>query len=157
MNDIINTMREIAFRTSIAAASKASLAGSTQSVPYNCTATQIVYVTNYSYLFIAVAISLLGVLAVISTFWGWWEDGREISVSPLEIAKAFDAPLLVSADGNATAKELIVQIGGHEVKYGEVIQSVGFQRVDGMAKEKAKFTFGRGTSTNRPRRGTTYS
>jgi hypothetical protein len=78
-------------------------------------------------------------------------------MSPLVITKVFDAPLLVSADGNATSKELIVQIGGREVKYEEVIQPGGFQKVDGMAKEKAKLTFGDATSTIRPRRGTTYS
>lgn len=91
MDDMINAMREIAFRTSIAAASNTSPAKSVQSVPSKGTTSQIVYMTNYRFTIIAAAVSLLGILTVIPTFWGWWEDGREVGVSPLEIAKAFDA------------------------------------------------------------------
>lgn len=68
MNDMINATWEIAFRTSITAVSNTSLAGSIQNVPYKGNATHIVYVTNYRYLFIAAAISFLGVLAVIPIF-----------------------------------------------------------------------------------------
>jgi hypothetical protein len=156
MDDMINAMREIAFRTSIAAASNTSLAGSVQSVPYKGTSSQIVYVTNYTFTIIAAAVSFLGILTVIPTFWGWWEDGREVSMSPLEIAKAFDAPLLAGADGNATVNEIIAQAGGRRVKYGEVVQPGGPEG-DRFTRRRAKLAFSDASSVMRPGFGKTYT
>lgn len=156
MDDIINAIREIAFRTSVSAASNTSLPGSVETVPFKGTATQIVYVTNYHYTFIAATVSLLGILAVIPTFWGWWEDGREVRMTPLEIAKAFDAPLLAQADGNATVNKLTAQLGERCIRYGEVLQP-GEQEVDGVARRKAKLAFCDADSVMRPGSGKTYS
>jgi hypothetical protein len=156
MDDMINSMREIALRTSIAAASNTSLAGSVQSVPYKGTSTQIVYVTNYHYTIIAAAVSFLGILAVIPTFWGWWEDGRKVSMSPLEIAKAFDTPLLSIIDGNATATEIVSHMGERRIKYGELVQ-LGGQEIDGYTRQRPKLAFCDAGSVIRPRNGKTYS
>lgn len=152
MDDMINSMREIAFRTSIAAASNTFLAGSVQSVPYKGTSTRIIYITNYHYLIITAAFSLLGMLTVIPTFWGWWEDGREISMSPLEIAKAFDAPLSGPADGNATSNEIISQIGERRVQYGEL-----WQANEEFNQRRAKLTFCDASNVLKPGYGKTYA
>lgn len=37
-------------------------------------------------------------VVVASTFYEWWKIGRPITMSPIEIAKAFNAPVL-KADG----------------------------------------------------------
>ena len=124
MDDMINTMREIAFRTALrAVADNQTLANSTQNVTYSGVANQTIYVTDYKFLYLGAVVSLFGILAAIPTFWGWWEDGREVSMSPIEVAKAFDAPLLASADCNATARQLLNQIGSKGVRYGEVRQA----------------------------------
>lgn len=121
MDDMINTIREIAFRTALyAASSNQTLANSTQTVSFLGAENQTIYVTDYRYLMLGAVVSLLGIIAVVPTFWGWWENGREVSMSPLEVAKAFDAPLLASADCNATSEELLDQIGSRCVRYGEV-------------------------------------
>ena len=52
--------------------------------------------TQYQYLLGAIAIMMLSVTAIISILKGWWVLGRTVSLSPLEIAKAFNAPLLHS-------------------------------------------------------------
>lgn len=54
-------------------------------------------ITKIAYLISAGAalIQLLCIIFILPTYWGWWHFGRKISFSPLEMAKAFDSPLLV--------------------------------------------------------------
>ena len=121
MDDMINIMRQIAFRTALhAAADNPLLANATQTTRYTGAKKQTIYVTDYRFLVFGAIVSLLGIFAVMPTLWGWWEDGREVSLSPLEVAKAFDAPLLASADCNATSAQLLRQVGGKGVRYGAV-------------------------------------
>ena len=47
-------------------------------------------------------------------------------MSPLETAKAFDAPIMKEADSSAPAKALLNQVGGKPVKYGLVNDGAGF-------------------------------
>lgn len=46
--------------------------------------------------------------------------GRNMTMSPLEVAKAFNAPLLAAQDSNAEVKELVEKIGSRTVQYGAV-------------------------------------
>ncbi|PSN63893.1 hypothetical protein BS50DRAFT_637229 [Corynespora cassiicola Philippines] len=48
---------------------------------------------------------------VYPTFHGYGRLGREVSMSPLEVAKAFDAPLLAGVDPNLNAKALVKSVG----------------------------------------------
>jgi hypothetical protein len=75
---------------------------------------------------IATLVSALAILSVLLTFNGFWRLGRKVSMSPLETAKAFDAPIMKEADSSAPAKVLLNQVGGKPVKYGLVNDSVGF-------------------------------
>ncbi|KAF2213387.1 hypothetical protein CERZMDRAFT_96230 [Cercospora zeae-maydis SCOH1-5] len=47
-------------------------------------------------------------------------QGREISMSPIEMAKAFNAPLLADEDSNASVQELVKSAGTKPVQYGRV-------------------------------------
>jgi hypothetical protein len=78
---------------------------------------ETVYAVRYGWLTGAVALIALSCLAILQTYWGWWLLGRPVSLSPLEIAKAFDAPLLHDADANGTSKELARAIGDVKVRY----------------------------------------
>lgn len=60
----------------------------------------------------------LACLAVLPTYWGWWRLGRAVSLSPLEIAKAFDVPLMQALDSNATTEDFIRAVGDKRVRYG---------------------------------------
>jgi hypothetical protein len=62
-------------------------------------------------------------LAILSTYWGWWRLGREVSMSPLEIARAFGAPLLETADPNATGDDLKRELGTQEIRFA--VNAVG--------------------------------
>ena len=55
---------------------------------------QEVFKSDFAFFFAAAALELLTIVLVASTFFGYWRLGRQVSFSPLEIAKAFDAPML---------------------------------------------------------------
>ncbi|KAF4499606.1 hypothetical protein FAGAP_4221 [Fusarium agapanthi] len=87
MEDIIELTRDIGFRASLQYAKYNTT--DKQKVEYDSGTTTLVYVTNYEKMWIAIAVSLVGIFAVLPTFWGWWELGRDVSLNPLEIANAF--------------------------------------------------------------------
>ncbi|KAK3723539.1 hypothetical protein LTR37_001791 [Vermiconidia calcicola] len=74
--------------------------------------------TNYRWLAAAAAVQLFTILMVLFTFWGWWRIGRDTSFSPLEIAKAFDAPLLQGVESNLSGRDISRLEGRRQVQYG---------------------------------------
>ena len=85
------------------------------------TSTTLVFEVQYEYMLGAFALMLLSVVSICYILKGWWVLGRDVSMSPLEIAKAFNAPFLKSNESsNAEIKRLLKDIGERRVKYGEV-------------------------------------
>lgn len=120
MDDMINSMREIAFRSSLLIArDNTTYPNATQLVSSRMQTPRTVYTANYRYMAAAVALSLLGVIAVIPTYHGFWELGGPVSMSPLEIAKAFNAPILRGAEGNQLAEDMLHIVGRTKVRYGD--------------------------------------
>ncbi len=110
-NDILSAFNEILFRTSIHAGNPATKLNLTehplspglslyQEVRVQQTSTQNVYRTVGWALWSAVAVTGLGVLAVLPTLWGWQDIGANVSLDPIETARAFGAPLLWRTTGN---------------------------------------------------------
>lgn len=131
VDDMINAISEISFRTSLYAAADQSLSSTRQNstymmvdqtVPYTGSSTHTIYRTNIALMITGVAFSLLGIIGLVPLYIGWWELGREVSMSPLEIAKAFDAPLLRDVQGNAEQQEIVSRTTGFKVRYGEVMR-----------------------------------
>ena len=116
-NDMLGTARQLAFRVAIAAAN-ASNATNIQTLNGVQQQQIIVYNSHYIFLGLAILLTLLSTCAVVPIFFGWWRLGRNVSMSPVEIAKAFGAPALVSSDSNATAKELLREVGERQIRYG---------------------------------------
>lgn len=117
--DIIAGIRELGFRTAIAATNSTT----EQTVLATEIANVQVYVSHYRYLAGALVVMLLGIVLVFPTFLGWWQLGRKMSLSPIEIAKAFNAPLLEGCRSNSKMKIILEEVGGLEVVYGEVVTS----------------------------------
>jgi hypothetical protein len=116
-SDIISAFNEIMFRTAIAAANSSDL----QYVQATKTSTELIFKVQYQYLLAAAAVMLFSVAAIIPTFLGFWVIGRKISLSPLEVANAFNGPLLRNVKlSNAPIEGLMKEIGETPVKYGEV-------------------------------------
>ena len=116
--DLIASARELMFRTALdIAAGNSSMIQSVSGTQSN---TPAVYKSQYLYLVIAVILTGIAVFFVTLTFAGYSVLGRSVSMSPLETAKAFNAPLLESADPNADVKSLMHMVGERSVKYGAV-------------------------------------
>jgi hypothetical protein len=82
-----------------------------------------IYTTHRGWVAGSIAIVCFTCLAILSTYWGWWRLGREVSMSPLEIARAFGAPLLETADPNATGDDLKRELGTQEIRFA--VNAVG--------------------------------
>jgi len=89
-----------------------------QDAEVNMTFDEAVYEIQPQWLAWAFALISLATLAVLSTYWGWWHLGRPVSMSPLEIAKAFDAPLMRHADPNGSVEDHLKISGDTLVRYG---------------------------------------
>lgn len=115
-NDLIKAMRDMMFRTAIAAANDSDL----QTVTARETSTLPIYQSHYLYLGLAILCTALGWFTTLPIFIGWWHVGRTISMSPIETAKAFNAPMLANGDSNADADALLREVGERAVRYGAV-------------------------------------
>jgi len=73
-----------------------------QSASYNGSRTYSIYRTDTVYLVFAVMISIAGVVSVMVTFYGRWHLGRHVSMNPLEVCKAFRAPILEEAGSDVS-------------------------------------------------------
>ncbi|KAL9125386.1 MAG: hypothetical protein Q9217_005400 [Psora testacea] len=126
-NDLIQAVRDMMFRTAIAAANSSD----SQPVTAQETATLTVYQSHFLYLSLAALCTGLGWLATIPIFLGWWHVGRTVSMSPIETAKAFGAPTLRNLDSNADADMLLKEVGDRPIRYGAVAaSSSGLDRLE---------------------------
>ncbi|CCC14450.1 unnamed protein product [Sordaria macrospora k-hell] len=99
MQDIINAYRDIAFRMSLQAATEENEGLTDQNVKvfqevgYTSHTSMARYAMDKAALAVAVVISLLGPVATLILFWGWWKLGRRFTMSPLEMINAVLAPV----------------------------------------------------------------
>lgn len=118
---MLNQLRQIAFRISLQAAKddpKASNA--TQTVTYTGKSTPTIFTTHFSLIAIAAALNILAVVAILPTYHGWWALKRKSSLSPLETARAFDAPLLKDTNVDGSWRQILEKIGERSVRYRKV-------------------------------------
>ncbi|KAN0096387.1 hypothetical protein V8E51_015192 [Hyaloscypha variabilis] len=138
-SDILNAARELAFRSALyIAANKIPFGNLSELI--NWTSTELVdlgnypqsiqvlqsnsettYHSQYGFFAAATVFILLGALSVTPLYIGWWTIGRKVTLSPIELAKAFASPLLVDApDANASLDSLLVAVGHLPARYGAV-------------------------------------
>lgn len=86
---------------------------------------QNVFQTNYWWFTAAAVLEVMCIACILPTYWGWRRLGRPVSFSPLELAKAFDAPLLENCSSNATGNDLANIAGSVPVRYGATGKSRG--------------------------------
>ena len=80
----------------------------------------LVFRSDYRYLWAAVALMAAALSALCLGLWGWWELGRSVSLSPIETAKAFGAPLLRDATNGVHVTQLVDELGHVRVQYAGV-------------------------------------
>jgi hypothetical protein len=116
MDDLLQEARDLMFRTAMATANSSHA----QTVLSSETETMPIYESHWEFLAIAVSFSVIAVVVVAGLFHGYWHLGRSVTLSPIETAKAFDAPLLRGEDPNGLVETLVTRAGDKEVRYGEI-------------------------------------
>jgi hypothetical protein len=162
MDVMLDAMREIAFRTSVRAGRDlANVTDAKQQVEYHGWATHSIYVTDYRYMAAAMVLGIASVLAIGQTFYGWWELGRTVSLSPLEIAKAFNAPLLAQVGSNfdlSNTKQL-GPLATARVQYGEKLNEQAYTTGyvgEGMEPHGRRLVLSLAGEVKRPVAGAAY-
>lgn len=121
---ILSALNQIAFRVSINAAQFPFRNTTSPPAPQILQMQEVrtinVFKSIYRYMAASTVLTIVCVALVLPTFRGWWELGRSVTLNPLELAKAFDAPLLNGPGSNAPLHELVRTMGMRNVRYGEV-------------------------------------
>ena len=90
------------------------------------------YFADWGYFGAAAGLEVLAILSVFCVLRDHRRLGRLVSLSPLEIARAFDAPLLQGVNTNNDVKDIIKQIGSTRIRYGVLKDGlIGGDRKDG--------------------------
>ena len=137
---ILSQLNEIMFRTVLRVGAENTTDVQTTSgiMTYN----ETVFQSHYRYLASALLVLIVGMAAVLSTFWVWNEIGTTVSMSPLEIGRAFNAPLLRDTNAGADAKDLLKKLGGTDAQYGiftiDGVRTLGIARPEEVQMPAAK-------------------
>ncbi|KAK4445146.1 hypothetical protein QBC34DRAFT_473034 [Podospora aff. communis PSN243] len=131
-----------------------------QQVPMRQTRTIQVFRSNYAFLVGGVAVMLVATIGVMPLFYGFWTLGREVSLSPVEMAKAFGAPVLEGSGAGVTAEAIArSEVGRVGVQYGEVVSGVatGTGPETAESKGELRLRFGREDEVRAPVGGRVYA
>lgn len=130
-SDMLGAARELAFRVALKAADFANTTNMQPLVNRIQQQNVSIYQSKFLYLGLALMFSLMGVLSILPMLYGWWKLGRNVPMSPLEIAKAFGVVRLDEADSNAEVRAIIRDIGPMHVQY----RAIGSKLVVGYPDE----------------------
>ncbi|KAH7350719.1 hypothetical protein BKA65DRAFT_476091 [Rhexocercosporidium sp. MPI-PUGE-AT-0058] len=108
-----------------------------------------VYKSDYKYLGASITLILLSLILIIPLYYGYWKMGRRLTLSPLETAKAFGAPLLSKAGSNMEVGGLVKVAGSTKVRYGGVLRAEDGVQVHRLEIAEAE-------TVQAPRRGIAY-
>jgi hypothetical protein len=159
MEDMLEKFREIAFRASVRTGrDRANVTDAQQSITYHGTANHSIYITDYRYMIAAAAVSIASIIAISATFYGWWQLGRTATLGPLEIAKAFDTPLLaqVGSNVNLSDNSNLGAVGATRVQYGVRADEAAYttQYAGGqMNQQRRRLVMGLAGQVRRPNTG----
>lgn len=81
------------------------------------------YTTDFHYVAGALVATLVTVLLVLPVYWGFWQLGRKVTLGPLEIANAFNAPIIrpdTVKGQHGDFEEVLNEVGKRRVRYGQL-------------------------------------
>lgn len=138
MDDMVAAVNELMFRAGLMSAlwkNVTSLIDSGvathQVVQTKSTKVENVFASDLRWFAGAATIQMLAIILLIPSFYGWWNIGVELSLSPFQMAKAFDSPLLESINSGAGATGIVKNAGHWRLRLG-VVDS-GVSEVNGKA------------------------
>lgn len=86
----------------------------------------IYYSTDFRYAGAALGMTVVVILCILPSYWGFWQLGRDVTLGPFEIAYAFQGPAFSSVHGvDGRADEVVKTVGRTRVQYGEVEDETG--------------------------------
>ena len=88
------------------------------------------YKSNFWYMGGAIASTIICILFVLPSYWGFWQLGRKVTLGPFEIAAAFRAPNLNHPTAaNAPVEKLIEEVGDRRVQFGHIVSGSDAGRI----------------------------
>ena len=115
-DDIIKSFRQLMFRAGLYLAA----ANDTHNISMVQTTPVLVYQSDYSWFGVAITVMAIATFSCLIPHWGWWELGREVSLNPIETAKAFNVPGFQTAGLGCSAKDIVKDVGHLQVGYVQV-------------------------------------
>lgn len=80
----------------------------------------IVYHSDLRWYVGAAILELLTILVILPLFWGWWTLECDTSLSPLNIALAFQSPILRDVDPASGARGVVEKLGHRKIRLGVI-------------------------------------
>lgn len=149
-NDIVAMLNSIMFRAGVMTASWQNMTGLLdeglsvhQTVPAQQTESQNVFHTDLRWFAGAATIQSITIIIVLPVFWGWWNVGVELTLSPFHTAKLLDAPVLECVNSAAGATGISNDLGDRKVQLGlvESLEPSGPTRTDGKLPGGVDFLY----------------
>ncbi|KAL1855518.1 hypothetical protein Plec18170_004238 [Paecilomyces lecythidis] len=119
--DMVNTARELMFRSAIAYSDYNSSAVVPQRLTVQQTKVAGAYQSHYEYLGITIACMMVQVLIILFLLYGWQHLGRDVSLSAFEIARVLGAPMLQGGSSNSNIDEALSPLRHTRLRYGEIL------------------------------------
>lgn len=109
------------------------------------------YITDFNYVAGALVATFVTILLVFPVYWGFWQLGRKVTLGPLEIANAFNAPIIKPDNvrgQHGDFEEVLHEVGKRRVRYGQLKDappgSMGIAEPDSVVqpcyRESRRFT-----------------
>lgn len=153
MDDMIGAFREIAFRMSVKEAQEknnvqnqkagrfedglGSVVAQKVSITSNTTLAR--YATDEEALILGIVISLVGPVATLVLFWGFWNLGRKVTMSPLEVINAMSVSPATSGAQNGTEVATILADCKSNVEGATVADYVRSKETQGSGEPKLQY------------------
>ena len=104
--------------------------GTVQNVLVTDSKSVLVYKVMPAFFAGAVALIFLAIVSTAITLAGWWNLGRNVGISPLELVKAFDQGIVEEVGSNMSETEILKMTGSKRVQYGSIMMepSSGIRR-----------------------------
>lgn len=139
MNYIISQINSIMFRSSISAAFTGDFIAdplpsgffNLPPIPANVKtlvadwmySPSVLYSAEWPFMIAAAVVMFVCICFILPSYWGYWELGRKVTLGPMEIASAFQAPVLQhgeqGAPGGGEVNKLLEVVGKRQVLYGQ--------------------------------------
>lgn len=123
-----------------------------QTVIATDTVHQNVFRTDLRWYAGAAVLELVTILLIIPMFFGRWQLGGNLTLSPFNLALAFDSPFLSDVNSASGARGVVDQVGNTQLKFGAVLPHHAESQAIPKDVVPGRLGFGDSGSVVRPRR-----